>query len=374
MSNLKGIDISDVQKNVGWEKAKAAGLDFAILKCGFGADEKGQDEDYFERNVSECERLGIPWGAYLYSYAMSPAGAQNEVRHILRVLKGHKPSYPVIIDMEDADGYKERHGGIPSAQIITDILKAELTALESAGYYAGWYANKDWCLNHLYPEQLKQWMLWYARPGVAAPDRPCGIWQNQQGGTGGKWPGVSGACDLDVSYNDYAAVIKKDGLNGWEKAQAHASATNPAPVSAPAHSPTPARNTGNANIRTAQEFYNARGAGIAADGIWGPATRGAAIMSVQRGCNQAYGSGLAVDGIWGPRTEAAIRTLRMGSDNSAVYSLQAALMAHGYSVGNSGIDGKFGSRTEAAVRAFQCASGLTIDGLAGKKTFAALCK
>ena len=143
------------------------------------------------------------------------------------------------------------------------------------------------------------------------------------------------------------------------------------PESTVPSTPTPT-SSGNANIRTAQQFYNARGAGIAEDGIWGPATRKALIMSVQRGCNQAYGSSLVVDGILGPKTEAAIRTLRSGDDNAAVWSLQAALMAHGYSVG--GIDGKFGGNTDSAVRAFQRDHGLTVDGLAGEKTFAALCK
>ena len=127
-------------------------------------------------------------------------------------------------------------------------------------------------------------------------------------------------------------------------------------------------------ICTAQQFYNARGAGLKTDGYWGPATRKAATASVQRGCNQAYGAGLTVDGIWGPRTEAAVRTLRRGNDNAAVWSLQAVLMAHGYSVGSASIDGKFGAGTEAAVRTYQRAAGLTVDGLAGRATFAALCK
>jgi GH25 family lysozyme M1 (1,4-beta-N-acetylmuramidase) len=218
---LKGIDVSDPQGTINWDAAKAAGLNFAMLKCGYGEDRADQDEDYFARNVSECERLGIPWGAYLYSYAMKVSDAPSEVRHILRVLKGRKPSYPVIIDMEDADGYKARNGGIPSAQTITDILKAELSALESAGYYAGWYANKDWCINHLYPDQLTHWTFWYARPGLGSPDRPCGMWQNQTGETGGKWPGVSDLCDLDISFNDYPSIIKAKGLNGWPAPQSY---------------------------------------------------------------------------------------------------------------------------------------------------------
>ena len=127
-------------------------------------------------------------------------------------------------------------------------------------------------------------------------------------------------------------------------------------------------------ICTAQQFYNARGAGLKTDGYWGPATRKAATASVQRGCNQAYSAGLSVDSIWGPKTAAAVHTLRHGSNNESALSLQAVLMAHGYSVGSAGIDGKFGAGTEAAVRTYQRAAGLTVDGLAGKATFAALCK
>jgi GH25 family lysozyme M1 (1,4-beta-N-acetylmuramidase) len=209
--SIKGIDVSNSNDGIDWGKAKAAGLQFAILRLGYGEDMSSQDDGQFARNVSECERLGIPWGTYLYSYAMAVSDAASEARHIKRQLKGRKPSYPVIVDMEDGDGYKARYGGIPSAQVNTDILKSELTALESAGYYAGWYANKDWCLNHLYPNQLSRWLFWYARPGVSSPDRPCGIWQYRVG----TWPGVSGSCDLDISYNDYAAVIRKNHLNGW---------------------------------------------------------------------------------------------------------------------------------------------------------------
>jgi GH25 family lysozyme M1 (1,4-beta-N-acetylmuramidase) len=56
---------------VDWDKAKASGLQFAILQLGYGSDDTSQDDEQFNRNVSECERLGIPWGAYLYSYAQA---------------------------------------------------------------------------------------------------------------------------------------------------------------------------------------------------------------------------------------------------------------------------------------------------------------
>lgn len=229
MANKRGIDVSSHNGQVDWEKAKAAGLDFAILRCGWGVDRNTQDDSTFARNVTECDRLGIPWGAYLYSYAMSIDEAKSEAEHIKRLLKGKKPLYPVLIDMEDTDGYKAQRGG-NTRQMNTDIIKTVCQALENAGYCAGWYANRDWCLNYLYPEQLEDWLFWYARPGVQEPDRTCHIWQDGIGGTGSTWPGANnsaGYCDTNVSYLDYAAIVKEQGLNGWGKAEGPAKPAKP---------------------------------------------------------------------------------------------------------------------------------------------------
>ena len=64
----KGIDVSYWQKNIDWDKVKSAGIKFAIIRCGYG---NGGVDSYFERNVKECERVGIPWGAYYFSYSES---------------------------------------------------------------------------------------------------------------------------------------------------------------------------------------------------------------------------------------------------------------------------------------------------------------
>ena len=70
---LKGMDVSKFQGEVNWETAKAAGIDFAIIRCGFGGEWDGaeenwaQDDPQWRRNADECTRLGIPFGTYLYS-------------------------------------------------------------------------------------------------------------------------------------------------------------------------------------------------------------------------------------------------------------------------------------------------------------------
>lgn len=87
------IDVSYHNGVINWEKVKASGCAGAILRCGYGDDITSQDDKQWIRNLSECERLGIPVGAYLYSYATSDRQAQSELDHILRLLKVILSSY-----------------------------------------------------------------------------------------------------------------------------------------------------------------------------------------------------------------------------------------------------------------------------------------
>ena len=69
-----GIDVSYWQGTIDWDKVKANGIEFAILRCGYGSS--GVDTS-FERNVRECERVGIPWGAYYFCYARILCGRRS---------------------------------------------------------------------------------------------------------------------------------------------------------------------------------------------------------------------------------------------------------------------------------------------------------
>ena len=89
----KGIDVSSHQGKIDWDKVKAGGVEFAIIRCGYGSDIKEQDDAEFERNISECARVRIPYGVYLYSYADSVEKARSEAHHTLRMLNGRKPDF-----------------------------------------------------------------------------------------------------------------------------------------------------------------------------------------------------------------------------------------------------------------------------------------
>jgi len=119
-----------------------------------------------------------------------------------------------------------------------------------------------------------------------------------------------------------------------------------------------------------QQTLNTRyGAGLAVDGVFGPKTKTALIKGLQTELNRSFNAGLVIDGVFGPKTKAAIPSVKRGANNNLVYILQAALYFQGYPIA---VDAQFGPGTEEAVREFQRNKGLTVDGIAGPNTFAAL--
>ena len=218
---FKGIDVSAHQGRIDWEKVKNSGVQFAILRLGIGSDIASQDDAYFEANVQGCESVGFPWGAYLYSYALNLEEAKSEVQHALRLLNGKRPEYPVFLDMEDADGYKAKHG-MPSNQGLVDICKTFLLGIEEAGYYASLYASLSWLNNQLNSHELDRFDKWVAQWNTSCSyKKPYGVWQYTDSG---KIDGINGNVDMNIAYTNYPEVIKQSGLNGFT------AVTNPQPT------------------------------------------------------------------------------------------------------------------------------------------------
>ena len=148
------------------------------------------------------------------------------------------------------------------------------------------------------------------------------------------------------------------------------------PQSAPS-APKPSKPSGNPIIRDGQvHARNFAVPGLKSDGIPGPETNKAKIKVLQQAMNLDYRAGLSVDGIWGSRSEAALKghTVRRGETQYMVTALEILLMLNGYNPNGLENPGTFGSRLEAAVRQFQRDHGLSVDGIAGYKTFKALIK
>ncbi|MDE6024454.1 MAG: 1,4-beta-N-acetylmuramidase, partial [Lachnospiraceae bacterium] len=191
-----GIDVSEFQGIVDWEKVKASGVKFAILRCGFGENVESQDDSQFATNAAACERLGIPYGVYLYSYATDVAHATSEAAHVKRLVKGKILTYPVFYDMEDNDTL-----GTCTASVIGDIADTFCNDIVKAGYKVGIYANLYWLNNILTDSRIDKWAKWVAQYYKECQyKKPYVGWQYS---STGRVDGVEGNCDVNFFYKDY---------------------------------------------------------------------------------------------------------------------------------------------------------------------------
>lgn len=205
-----GIDVSRFQGQIDWEQVTA---DFAIIRAGFGT---GTLDTQFERNITECNRLGIPCGVYWFSYALNPQAAAEEARRCLEAVRPYRLEYPVCFDYEyDSVLYARRNGVEVTQRLATDLVKAFCGTVQELGYYAMYYANADFLQNIFYPAELTEYDLWYARyrEGETPGRENVGIWQYSDTG---RMSGIIGNVDLNRGYRDYPAIIRRAGLNRLE--------------------------------------------------------------------------------------------------------------------------------------------------------------
>ena len=185
----KGIDVSTYQDDIDWDKVKRAGIEFAIIRCGFGSDIASQDDNKFSRNVEGAKRVGIPYGVYLYSYADTDEKLQSEIKHVLRLIKGLNP-FCVYFDMEDDSTIKL---GKPK---LTQYGLTFCKAIKDAGYVAGIYANQNWCRNYLDIKKFEDagYSIWCAKFAESKPsiNASFDIWQHTS----------KGRVDQDIMYKD----------------------------------------------------------------------------------------------------------------------------------------------------------------------------
>ena len=115
------MDVSEWQGKIDWEKVLGDDISFAMIRCGSSLS---YDDKYWEYNTSECERLGIPYGSYFYSYAEDEEEAKKEAEHALRLLKGKNLSYPIYYDLEDNTvRYETLEDGTVRQRSAEDIAK-----------------------------------------------------------------------------------------------------------------------------------------------------------------------------------------------------------------------------------------------------------
>jgi lysozyme len=168
-ASAQGIDVSYHQGVINWEKVKNTGkVDFAIIRCGYGMNEWNettqtwtQDDPQWEYNTSECERLNIPYGVYLYSYADTTEKAKSEAEHVIRMLEGKNLSYPIYYDMEDKS---VMNNSKITATKASQIAQTFLNTMKAAGYNnLGVYSSKYYFETKLTASVFNQYPKWVAQ-------------------------------------------------------------------------------------------------------------------------------------------------------------------------------------------------------------------
>ena len=203
MSVLKGIDVSEHQGVIDWEKVKGH-IDYAIIRAGYG---KNHIDRQFVRNAQECNRLGIPIGAYWFSYALNAEQAKQEADYCIEALKAYKLEYPAAFDFEyDSANYAQKQGVTLTPSLVQSMASAFLLEIEAAGYFAANYANPDYINRYFGAALQKRFGLWLASwpkgtPNAAKPPMSCIMWQWGSSNV----DGITGGVDSNFCYTSFAA-------------------------------------------------------------------------------------------------------------------------------------------------------------------------
>lgn len=209
----KGIDISEYQNNINYDKLKADGIEFVIIRCGYGRNES-QKDSLFEQHYANCKRVGLKVGAYLYSYANTEEGARLEAENCLRFIQGKNFDLPIFYDVEDA-----KTTGKADKYTITKMCQIFCDRIIAGGYQAGVYASLYWFDEKMYIEELEKYNIWLAQwnDKITANFR-VDIWQYT---SDGHIEGIRGRVDMNNCYKyfDINEDTKETGIyqNGSTK-------------------------------------------------------------------------------------------------------------------------------------------------------------
>ena len=216
------IDVSEWQGDIDWVKAKADGVEGVIIRLGYGegnnADKKAQ------RNISECKRLGIPFGIYWYSYADTPSIAKEEGAGVVAKLKrfgvnASDLAYPVYYDLEKWTW--KGHQPPTDPNVYNDIVNNWYGALQSGGYRnLGVYSYTSYLQGPLKHADIYAKTAWVAQYGArmgfdSFPTNSRG-WQYT---SSGKVDGISGNVDMNAfgnkEYVNGGYWVTKNGQKYW---------------------------------------------------------------------------------------------------------------------------------------------------------------
>ena len=197
----KGMDISEYQGTINWDTVKnRSDIDFVIIRSSYGSGYKDRKWEY---NVKECERLGIPYGVYIYSTATTVSAVEKEAENVKKMLEGHQPTYPVYFDMEENSVLNL------GSSTIGKLANTFCSKISGAGYKVGIYASLYWWNSILTDRVFKNesWSKWVAQYSASCQyQSKYDMWQCT---SSGKVNGVSTNVDINFWMSD-EPVINQD--------------------------------------------------------------------------------------------------------------------------------------------------------------------
>ena len=206
-----GIDVSVHNGDINWSKVKAAGVDFAFIRCGGrGWGEAGNcyEDTKFATNIKNAKAAGVKVGVYFFSQAKTAYEALEEASLTLAKLNGMSLDLPVVMDWETESYYRTWKLG---AEDLKNCITAYCSTIAQNGYTPMVYLDGS-NINRLgsyFGEVFSKYKLWYAYPyavysngswyktGDTVPPRSYSYayWQYSWHG---KVSGISTEVDLDL--------------------------------------------------------------------------------------------------------------------------------------------------------------------------------
>lgn len=197
----KGIDVSGWNGTIDWAKVKASGIGFAIIKMGNIYESKGTVdlESTFRSNVAACEKIGLPYGVYVYTYVKTQARMREVMPYVAAELKNtckKMKRIPCYLDIEELAVVS---GGNNNTLAMAKIF---MNAVEGAGYAAGIYSSTSWWNTYLTSPWYHTKAKWVADWGSKCDyTGSYGIWQYSENG---RVNGITGNVDMNIAYFDFS--------------------------------------------------------------------------------------------------------------------------------------------------------------------------
>ena len=224
-----GIDVSYHNENIDWEKVKASGVEYVIIRAGYRAYKSGSigEDNCFRKYYAGAKAAGLKIGVYFFTQAITPEEAKQEAEWVIDKLESYKFQIDLPIVYDD-EYYKVGEGRFWEANLNktekTACAEAFCKQVKNAGYDAMVYGNASWLKNEINTDQLKQagYKVWMARYNSYSYRDNTSDKDKYYGGTLDYWQcsetakvdGISGNVDLDYWYQPGRTDIVKDPTTG----------------------------------------------------------------------------------------------------------------------------------------------------------------